>query len=479
MTATLQAPARGSLWRHPVVVAGLAALAGCGHGSGHDKKTETLAAPAPVSVTVAAIERRAVERTVPIEGTLNAWEDVTISAKKGGLVLRVLHDMGDEVKPGEVLVELDLVDAQLALAQAEASYLGELVKLGLTKEQAESFVSKYGLTESLVRNADVQAVIRELPAYKQAHATREKSRQELARQQELYGRGVGTLQDLQNMQNDYAAVDAALSNVTQTAQTTVAQAMASRAALNVARQELADMVVPVPVPGTLPEGFTNPQAIRYAVTRRVVREGQRIKDGDPLIELIVEDPIRLWVPVPERYRPQIETGQSARISAMSRPGETFEGKVARISPAVDDTNRTFQVEALIPNPEGKLRPGGFALGQIIVEKHSDAIVVPIESIYRFAGVIKIFVVADGKARGYPVRVGRQDDGRVEVQSDSSDELPTSGQVVTTGQTALAEGTTVVIREPATDSVAPALAEAPSEPTAPQAADAGSSQARVH
>lgn len=442
-----------------------AVLAGCSHSAEHVSKTGPEVPPPPVSVTVADIEQRVVERTVPIEGTLRAWEEVTVSAKKGGLVLRVHHDMGDRVHAGDVLVDLDPVDARLALNQAEATYWGQLVKLGISQEQAEAFVEKYGLGESLFRNEEVDALIRDLPAYKQAQANREKMRQQLARQQELYGRGVGTLQDLQNMQNDYAADDAALSNAMLVARTTVAEAMAARVALNVARQELADMVVAVPMPGTLPEGFSDTRALEFGVTRRAVREGQRIKDGEAVIDLVIEDPIRLWAPVPERYRPQIDVAQPVRLVAMSQPGQTFEGKVARINPAVDPNSRTFDVEALVPNPTGKLRPGGFAQGSIIVEHHDEAMVVPIESVYQFAGVTKIFLVDDGRARAYPVTLGRQVGEKVEVQTVAESPLPTSGSVVTTGQTALAEGTAVAIRQAAPDlsSVAPSGGVTQTEP----------------
>ena len=68
------------------------------------------------------------------------WEQVTVGSKRTGRVVKVHHDMGDRVQPGEPLVELDSVDAKLGVEQAESKYLGELVKLGITKRQAEEFV---------------------------------------------------------------------------------------------------------------------------------------------------------------------------------------------------------------------------------------------------------------------------------------------------------------------------------------------------
>lgn len=437
--------------RRPGHWAGLAfwfAAAGCGHGTPSAYQGET-AEPPPVVVTVAPLERRAMERTIGIEGTLKAWEEVTISAKQGGRVVKVLHDMGDRVSPGAVLVELDPTDARLAWQQAEAKYLAELSKLGITREQAEAFVSKYGISERIYQGEEATKVIDELPATRQARASLAKARNELTRQEGLYNRGVGTMQDLQNTQDDFKMAEAALADIILTARSVVANALTARAALDVAEQELADMTIRTPIPSALPPGTSEAAQIVYAVTRRAVHEGQRLKDGEAVMDLVIEDPIRLWANVPERFRPEVEVGQRVRITAQSRPGQVFEGSVSRINPAVDPASRSFQVEAIIPNPDGRLGPGGFAKGEIILRSDAQAVVVPLESVYRFAGVTKIYLVEGDRAVGYPVQVGRELNNLAEVVGDPAP-LPTEGLVVTTGQTVLAklaEGTRVEVRTP--------------------------------
>ena len=97
---------------------------GCGPKA--EKAAEAAQAPRPIPVTVAALEHRPVERTVEIVGTLKGYEEVTVGSKKAGRVVQVRHDMGDRVEPGEPLVELDAVDAKLALDQSESKYLAEL-----------------------------------------------------------------------------------------------------------------------------------------------------------------------------------------------------------------------------------------------------------------------------------------------------------------------------------------------------------------
>src|SRR5262245_47069363 len=104
---------------------GLATLAitGCG-GPGTEKPAQASATgPQPVPVTVAPLEHRRVERTVDAVGSLKGWEEVTVGAKLAAMrvarVLKVHHDMGDRVAPGALLVELETIDADLAVRQSE------------------------------------------------------------------------------------------------------------------------------------------------------------------------------------------------------------------------------------------------------------------------------------------------------------------------------------------------------------------------
>ena len=435
-----------------VLVAGALMLPAAGSGCGGHSAGEEAGPkpePAPVPVTVVPLERKEVDRVVSIEGTLRAWESVTVSAKKGGRVLRVFHDIGDRVKPGEPLVELDPVDADLAVQQAETRYLAELVKLGLTQAQASAFLKEFGLGEELYSNPRVLAHIRDLPAIRRTDLVLAKARQDYTRQQQLSSRGVGTPQDLQDADNAMRTAEAALEDAILISRQVVAGAMASKVALDVARQDRSELTVTAPEPSlpTNGDGKIAPESsdIVYAISKRMVAEGQLLKDGEAVYELVIDHPIRLWASLPERYSPALAVGQAARVAAMSRPGERFEGEVTRINPSIDPMSRTFQVEAAIPNPDGKLRPGGFAKGEVVTETASEAVVVPIESVQRFAGVTKIFIVEAGRAHAIEVETGRQLGRMIEVVGD---DLPTGDAlVVTTGQTKLAEETPVVIRRP--------------------------------
>ena len=162
----------------------VAGAGGCGRIGG-EPELDRKPSPKPVPVTVAPLERRTVERTVETIGTLRGWEQVTVGTKRTGRVVKVDHDIGDRVQPGEPLVELDPVDAKLGVQQAESKYLGELVKLGITRQQAEEFVKMYGISEELLIGQVADEAIAKVPAVVQKRVAREKAQQNLSRQRAL------------------------------------------------------------------------------------------------------------------------------------------------------------------------------------------------------------------------------------------------------------------------------------------------------
>ncbi len=421
-----------------------ASLSGCSPAEAQPS-SKAPAAVREVPVTVAPLERRTVERTIDVVGTLRGWEQVTIGSKRTGRVSKVLHDMGDHVRPGEPLVELEAVDAKLAYDQAQSKYLGELVKLGITEQQAQRFIEQYGISEELIRGKQAEEAIDRVPAVIQVLVSKEKALHNLNRQRALSKKGASTVQELEDYENEYRSASAAYENARATARNVIASAVANRVARNQAIQTLADMIIRVPKSALTPPGSSQADALVYAVTKRSVSEGQMVREGEAVCELIIENPLRLWTNAPERYAEQVRVGQPVRITVSSQPDLLFLGKVVRINPSVDAVSRTFQVETQVPNDRRLLRAGGFAKATLVTDSAAQAAVAPTESIIRFAGVTKLFFVENGKARSVnDIVTGSEGPGWVEVTSKS---LPTSAMVVITGQTQLANGTPVVIRTP--------------------------------
>ena len=431
MTATRRGIGLGAL-----AIIGLApGLSGCGAKAEKVAKAESGPKAVPVTVTVAPVEQRKIERTVDVVGSLKGWEEVTVGSKKSGRVIRVLHDIGDTIQPGELLVEIDPTDADLGVLKAERTLLADLARLGLTTLPGKDF--------------DVERV----PAVAQAKVSLERYHREHVRQKTLYDRKANTLQELQNAETDERGGQAALDNAIVTAQSNLATALTNKAALDAAIQTRRDMEVRAPVPSVAPSATSVPTV--YALTKRAVHEGQWLKEGDPIADLVITTPMRLWANVPERNTADVAPGQPVRLLVSAYPDEIFRGKVSRINPSVDSASRTFQVEVQVPNEKGLLRPGGFAKASIVTKSQDEALVVSTECIIRFAGVTKVFAVAGDKAREVKVETGFEGRDWVEVIGP----LSPGDRIVTSGWTQLADGTPVVLRKTETATPKPPAASA--------------------
>ncbi len=413
----------------------LVPLPGCGAKSGKTAGADQ--ATRPVTVTVAGVTIRPIERSVDAVGTLKGWEEVTVGAKKVGRVVRVYHDIGDRVKPGELLVECEREDAELAVTQVEKQLLADLAKLGMNFMSIPKEVPDLSKID-----------INTLPSVAEAAVALDRARNNLARERSLMGKGAGTMQDLQNNENDVRGAEARLASAILTVRSSVAGALGTKVMLDMRRQSLRDMRICAPVPSQPPTGLKG--SLTYAVAKRSVSEGQMIKEGDPVYDLAVENPLRLWLNVPERYAAEIKLGQAVRLTVGSYPNEVFPATVTRINPTVATDSRSFQVEASVPNDSRKLRPGGFAKAEIITDRDARSTIVPLDAIVRYAGVTKLFTVSpDQKAHAIAVETGREGPGWVELLTP----LPADAQLVTTGQSRLAEGTAVVVRTPEADPTA--------------------------
>ena len=178
---------------------------------------------------------------------------------------------------------------------------------------------------------------------------------------------------------------------------------------------------------------------------RRVNPGQYLAPGEPLVSLQALDPIHLDFTLPERHLGALAVGQQVLAPVAAWPGETFPGQITAISPELERGNRMLHLQATLPNPDGRLRPGMFSQLRVQVGAPELVLVVPRTAIaYQAFGEL-VFVLdedPDGHtiARQTPVRVGRVHDGLVEVLEG----LRSGDEVVATGQMKLRSGQRVRI-----------------------------------
>jgi RND family efflux transporter MFP subunit len=151
-----------------------------------------------------------------------------------------------------------------------------------------------------------------------------------------------------------------------------------------------------------------------AVAARIAGVGNYVAVGTPIFRIVKTDPLRLRLDVPERDSAALRVGQGVRVTV---EGDTniHTGQIARVAPALRETDLMLQVEADVPNRDG-LRAGLFAHAQIVVNEHEPGVSVPGNSVAVFAGLEKVIVVREGKAMERNVITGRREGNWVEIVS---------------------------------------------------------------
>lgn len=411
------------------------------------KSATKKAEPDPIAVTVTKVTARPVQRKVLIVGTLAGFTELTITPKIEGVVTKILHDVGDVVKPGEPLLEIEEVYYRLAINEAQRALELELARIGL-KELPPAELDLDKIPNIVKTKKDV--------AVATLRANRAKELQPMvAISQEEYDKAM----------NDYQVSLASRDHAILEAKATLAAARQKQAILDTAKQKFEETTVRAPIPSPdrvhaaingLPPGFPIGSwkgNIEYVVAQRLVAEGEMVRafPSVAVFRLVIDRPLKLITMVPERHMGEIKVGQAAEIYSEAYPKEIFKGTVARVSPTVDRTSRTFYVEVLIPNEDRRLKPGSFAKLAISTMLDPSAPTVPEEAVVTFAGVNKVFTVKDGKAQAVTIQLGMPMEvptkGRKETWLEVSGDLSPSDVIVTAGHSKLVEGSPVRIRTP--------------------------------
>ena len=132
--------------------------------------------------------------------------------------------------------------------------------------------------------------------------------------------------------------------------------------------------------------------------------------------IVQMNPLKLKTAIQERYAGLIKPGQAVEFMVEAFPTRTFAGKVAYVSPAVDQVTRTFAVEAIVDNADRMLKPGFFTKGTVKTRLDEGVIAAPEEAISTLAGVSTVYVVENGKVRQQQVALGARDGKLVELTS---------------------------------------------------------------
>ena len=147
---------------------------------------------------------------------------------------------------------------------------------------------------------------------------------------------------------------------------------------------------------------------------RQVNLGEYLAAGQAIVSLQALNPIYVNFGVPQQVTPQVNIGRALHVTDTDLPGVQFNGHVTALDSVVNEQTRNIQVQATLPNPGGKLRPGMYVQVELPLGKPRDVVPVPASAINYAPYGDSVFVVVDMKdAKGKSYRGVRQQIVKIE------------------------------------------------------------------
>ncbi len=195
------------------------------------------------------------------------------------------------------------------------------------------------------------------------------------------------------------------------------------------------------------------------VSRRYVTAGEVAAPGQPLFDLVDISKVKVVAGLPERDFAHLKEGQETQVKVDAWPDLTFTGTVTRIG-LVAGPARTFPIEVVVDNGEGRLRPGMVGQVQLTKRTYDSAIVIPQDAIVDEFDSQRVYVAVGDVAKERKVTLGPRDGRLVVVESG----LEAGEALIVTGHRFLTDGRAIrVVRTGRLDAEgAPVFAESPRE-----------------
>jgi len=359
---------------------------GSGRGSGGGGNFGNFAGQrAPLTVEVGQVTRRSLADQITVVGNLVGDATVSVSPRAAGRLQEINVRLGDRVTRGQRIAKLEDFELLQQVKQAEAA-------------QEVSIAT--------IRQRDAEL--------KLAQTNLERSRN-------LFQRQLLPRQTLDDNESRYNAALAGLDLAK-------AQSNQTKARLDELHITLDNTVITSPLNGL--------------VARRAVDPGAFVSQNVPVVDVVDIGRVRLVANIVEKDLKELHAGNATRVEVDAYPGETFTGRIARVSPVLDPTTRTAPIEIEIPNPDYRLKPGMYARVSITTGTKKDALVVPSNAVVDLGGRRGVFQPQNGTAVFRVVQVGLEQPDMVEVLGG----LAENESVITTGASALRDGDRISLPE---------------------------------
>lgn len=374
-------PSAGTL---VAVLALVAALALAGYYYGYlprQHREQVLAAESQAAaeslpvVNVVKVTRSSAKGNLVLPGNIQAVTEAPVLARSSGYIKKRYVDIGDRVKQGQVLADIEAPELLQQIRQAQA-----------VAEQADA----------AVQQAEAALV--------QGQSNEHLARVTKDRWQRLLDKGVVSRQDNDTFQMQWQAQ--------------VANVQALEKAVNAGKSNAAAAVANVGRLNELISYLTVRAPFDGVITVRNVDTGALVTDGSTLLFRIAQTGrLRTYLNAPQGDAPEIHVGQPATLRIPDLQGREFRGQVTRTANALDPASRTLLVEVQVGNENGALLPGMYTQVELGVVRKDAPLQIPGDTlVVRGDGPQVAVLGGDGAVHYTHIQLGRDFGDHLEVLS---------------------------------------------------------------
>ena len=359
------------------------------------------------TVTVVQVKEAPASSDLQLPGDVEAIQVATISAQTTGYLRKFHADIGDRVRTGQLLAEIDTPEVDQQLQQARANVAQAVASLG----QAEANLAQ------AVTNMEYARVTYERNQYlAQQHVVPQQTRDQMKAAYDVAKATVNAMQA--NINAAKAAIASNEANVRSLKALQGFQKVFSpfSGVITARNIEVGSLISPgsssvssstgttpssstIPGSGTTPSG-TNAQA-----------------NSGGLFQIARIDTLRIFISVPQTFASNIKAGQTASISVRELPQKTFTGRVVRTTSALDPGSRTLLTEVQTSNSDYQLLPGMYATVNFGVQSPDPPVRIPATALIIHADGPQVAVVTnDQKLHYQKVVIGRDYGNEVDIIS---------------------------------------------------------------
>lgn len=413
------------------------------------KKPKTYRVDEPIfsDTKYVKLVRRNLVNILDTPGTVSQIQKAQITSLANARLSVFSKDVGDFVKAGEVIAQLDKQRLQMEHLQAQNNVNSATAQLRLSKEKYS--VAHRNVEKRIWAMEKEKIDVLALKAKYDNDLINEKAKKTLldidgvtpleynAQQVEIMNtksRYYGMMLDQKMNAVGYRVEDlikagmprpktkAEWKKSVMELNTTI-----ERSELNIAEAGIRSAEAQEKIAALLLKEATIHSPIDGVIAARQVDIGEMVKPDTPIYVIVGTDPVYLVTSVSEENLFQIKKGLEVKFSVDALPGKSFQGTVTVISPVLAPQTRTAEIKIKASNPEHLFRPGMFVRTQVVLAAKEKALAVPESAIVitdRKPGKLEknayCFVLKDGSAFKKEIVIGNRFNDEYEILSGLSE-----------------------------------------------------------